>query len=261
MEEPPPILEPKAPAPAPPHTSLAARLMNIFAVPGEVYEEVRTSVFTASNWLVPLLISALVGAVSVLIIFSQPSFLQQLREQQTKAFEDKVKSGAMTQAQADQAQQMAEKFMTPTVMKLAGAVSACLAYTVRLFWWGLVLMLLGKWFLKTPIAYLKMVEVAGLAMMITALGDIVKLLLIVNLAKMFASPSLALVINDFDATRKSHLMMGAINVFSIWFLGVLSAGLARVAGVPFFRAALLVFAYWIFQESLFILSGLGQFAL
>ncbi len=261
MEEPPPIQQSPPQLPKLSNTSLAARLLNIFAVPGDVFEEVKTSLFSVSNWLAPLCLSILVGAVSAVIIFSQPAILQQMREQQSKAVEEKVKAGKLTQADADKYTAMTEKFMTPGIMKIVGAVSACIIYTVRMLWWALVLFLLAKWFLKTNIGFLKGLEVAGLAMMITVLGDLVKLLLIVNLAKVFASPSLALVISDFDATRKSHLMMGAMNVFSFWFIGVVSAGLGRLAGVPFMKAAFLVFAYWLFQESLFILSGLGQFAL
>ena len=261
MEEPPQIQETQAPPSAPAKTSIAARLLNVFAVPGEVFEEVRTSLFSASNWVLPLCLSILVGAVSAVVIFSQPAILQQMREQQAKALEQKIKSGQITQAQADQYSAVTEKFTTPGFMKIFGAVGACMVCTVRMFWWAFVLFLLAKWFLKSPIGYLKALEIAGLAMMITVLGDLVKLLMIVNLAKIFASPSLALVINDFDATRKSHLMMGAINVFAFWFIGVISAGLARLAGVPFLRAAFIVFAYWLFQETVFILSPMGQFAL
>ncbi len=70
-------------------------------------------------------------------------------------------------------------------------------------------------------------------------------------------------ITDFEASRKSFLLLGAANVFSFWLVGVLSVGLARLAGVPFLRAAWFVFAAWIIQESLFALlaGGLGQFAL
>jgi hypothetical protein len=85
----------------------------------------------------------------------------------------------------------------------------------------------------------------------------------VNLPKMFAAPSLTLVITDFEASRKSFLLLGAANVFSFWLVGVLSVGLARLAGVPFLRAAWFVFAAWIIQESFFALVAgvLGQFAL
>jgi len=89
----------------------------------------------------------------------------------------------------------------------------------------------------------------------------VTLLLMLNLPKLFATTSLAVAASDFDPSRKSPLLLGVANVFSFWLIGVLSAGLARLAGVPFLRAAWFVFAYWVIQESLFILMGgaLGQF--
>ena len=61
--------------------------------------------------------------------------------------------------------------------------------------------------------------------------------------------------------RKSPLLLGAANVFSFWLVGVLSVGLAKLAGVPFLRAAWFVFAVWVIQESLLVLVAgvLGQF--
>src|SRR5262249_3535352 len=107
----------------------------------------------------------------------------------------------------------------------------------------------------------KSLEVVGLALMISVLGTLVTVLLQVNFSRMFATPSLALAINDFDVSRKSHLMLGAVNVFSIWQVGVLSVGLSKLAGTPFLRAVWVVFTYWVLQESFLILAGLGQMAL
>src|SRR4051794_23162254 len=112
MEEPPLIQETQAPVSAPPKTSITARLLNVFAVPAEVFEEVRTSLFSVSNWVLPLILSALVGAVSAFVIFSQPAILQQIREQQAKGIDQKIKEGKVTQAQADQYTAMIEKFMS-----------------------------------------------------------------------------------------------------------------------------------------------------
>ena len=108
--------------------------------------------------------------------------------------------------------------------------------------------------------YIKTLEVAGLALMISVLGAVVTLLLTLNLSKVFAAPGLALVVSDFDAHRKSPLLLGAANVFSLWLVGVLSVGLGKLAGVPFLRAAWFVFAAWVIQESfLVLLMGLlGQ---
>ena len=48
----PPVLESK-PTP-PPGTSLLARLLNVLAMPGQVFEEVRPARHAAGNWLVPV---------------------------------------------------------------------------------------------------------------------------------------------------------------------------------------------------------------
>ena len=238
--------------------SLAARLLNVFAVPGEVFTEVSTTRLTAGNWVVPMLLSAVIGAVSVFIIFSQPAIQQKIHEQQEKMFQKQVDAGQMKQADADK---IAEAMSNPMLLKIAGSGGAVMVSVTRLFWWALVLWLLGRWFLKVQVRYPKALEVAGLAMMIGVLEGIVVLLLTVNLGRMFATPSLALAITDFDATRKSHLFLGAANVFAFWQIGVTSVGLAKLAGVPFLRAAVLVFAYWCLQESFFIMVGLGQLAL
>jgi hypothetical protein len=194
--------------------------------------------------------------MSVIIIFSQPSIVQPLLEQQAKKFDEAVKAGKMTQDQADKA----EKFMGPTVFKISGGIFAVVGSFVRLLWWALILWLLGK-VLKRRFGYSKALEVTGLASMITVLGGIVALLLIMNFSKLSATPSLAFIIKDFDMTRKSHLMLGTINVFYFWQVAVLSVGLARLANVSFMRTMPLVLGCWMLQEALFIFSGMGQFAL
>ncbi len=258
MEEPPSLPEPvRAPVP-PPSTSLAARLLNIFAVPGEVFEEVKATRFRAGNWVVPVVLSAIIGAVSAVIIFSQPTIQQKLHEQQEKMLAPQVQAGKLSQADADKALDM---FSNPLLLKIGGGVGAVVASVVRVFWWALVLWLLGRWFLKSQFDFLKALEVSGLALMISVLGAMVSLLLIVNLGRLFATPSLALAVSDFDATRKGHLFLGAANVFSFWQVAVSALGLAKLAGVPILRAALLVFTFWFLQETLFILVGLGSLAM
>ncbi|HWW03025.1 MAG TPA: YIP1 family protein [Candidatus Acidoferrum sp.] len=261
MEAPPPLSQSEPPVAPPPTTSLVARLMNVFAVPGDVFAEVKAARPTAANWLMPIILLSLIGAVAAIIIVSQPAIQQQMREAQTKALDQKVKAGKMTQAQADQAMEVIDKFMGPTMWKVMGAAGAVIISVLRMLWWALVLWLLGRWLLKKEVGYVKTLEVVGLALMISALGTLVTVLLQVNFSRMFATPSLALVINDFDVSRKSHLMLGAVNVFSIWQVAVLAIGLSKLAGAPFLRAAWVVFTYWVLQESFLILVGLGQMAL
>ncbi|MGD0258372.1 MAG: YIP1 family protein [Verrucomicrobiota bacterium] len=266
MEEPLPIRETPPDAPQPPAMSLAARLLNVFAIPGEVFEGVRASRFYVGNWLLPVLLSAVVGVLTIIVILSQPSVARQVRElseQQAKALEQRVKAGKVTRVEANHVQAVTRRLTDPATLKTIGSMAAVLFSVVRVFWWAFILWLAGRMFLKVQLGYLKALEVAGLALMISVLGGVVALALTVNLPRIFATPSLALVAPDFEATRKSPLMLGAANVFSFWLVGVLSVGLAKLARVPFLRAAWFVFAFWVIQQSLLIVvaGALGQFGL
>jgi hypothetical protein len=97
-------------------------------------------------------------------------------------------------------------------------------------------------------------------MMISVLGVIVSMLLVVKFERLGATPGLALAIPDFDLNRKSHLFAGAANVFSFWQVCVLAIALSKLAGVRFTKAALVIFVYWILQESVLIECGWGQMA-
>jgi len=266
MEEPLPVQESPPDAPQPPAMSLAARLLNVFAVPGEVFEGVKASRFHVGNWLLPALLSAVVGVFTIVVVLAQPSVQRQvrdLREQQAKTLEQQVKAGKITRADANHVQAATRIFTDPTALKTMGTLAAVLIGVTRVFWWAFILWLVGRLFLKVQFGYLKALEVAGLALMISVLGGIVTLLLTVNPAKLFTTPGLALTTADFDAARKSYLLLGAANLFSFWLVGVLSVGLAKLAEVPFLRAAWFVFAFWMIQESFFMLLGgvFGQFAL
>ena len=266
MEEPLPVRETPPDTPQPPAMSLAARLLNVFAIPGEVFNGVSASRFCVGNWLLPALLSALVGVLAINVILSQPSVQRQVRdlgEQQAKALDQQVKAGKVTRVEANHVQAATRALTDPAMLKTIGSMAAILFSVARVFWWAFILWLVGRRFLKVRFGYLKALEVAGLALMISVLGGVVALALTVNLTRIFATPGLALVAPDFEATRKSPLMLGAANVFAFWLVGVLSVGLAKLARVPFLRAAWFVFAFWVIQQSLLILvaGALGQFGL
>jgi Yip1 domain len=257
MEETPP-----APAGPPdpktrPRMSLPARLLNVFAVPGEVFGDLKNARPAVSNWLVPALLGAVIGVISVFIILSQPAIQKQFKERQTKLIEEGASAGKMT----DQERRLAEKFTGPAVLKAVAGAGAVIGSFVSVFWWGFILWFLARRWLKTPVPFAKALEVAGLAMMINVLGGIVAMLLIVNLGRMGATPSLALMVKDFDTTRKGHLFAAAANVFSFWVVGVRSIGLARLAEVSYLRAAWVVVTFWVLEQCFFVITGLGQLAM
>jgi len=260
MEPTSPIPEPSADASKPP-MSFSARLFNVFTDPGEVFETVRISKASNTNWLAPAVIYALAGLVSVFIIFSQPAIVQQIHDQQAATMDQQVKDGKMTQAQADQALAMMDKFAGPGMLKIFGGVFAVILAFVHIFWWAFILWLMALLVLKQKIPFLKMVEVAGLATMVLVLGAVITTLLTVITGKLGITLSPALAISNYDTKNKLHLMFAAINVFNFWLIAVSACGLARLTGVPFVKALLIVGIYWLAYSLFLIAIGMGQFAL
>jgi hypothetical protein len=256
MEDPKPTLN-RFPAKAPaPGMSLAARLLNVFAVPGAVFGELKLAPPAISNWLVPVLLGAIVGVIYAFIILSQASVQKQFQDRQTAIMDDAMKSGKLSA----QDRKTAEKLTNPTSLKIFGAAGAVAGSFGNALWWGFVLWFSARRVLKVPVPFGKALEVSGLSMMINVLSLIVTVLLIVNFGRSSA-PNLEVIAKDFDMTRKGHLFLAAANVFSFWVVGVLSVGLAKLADVPYLRAAWLVLTFWVLEQSFLVISGVGQLAM
>lgn len=252
MDDTPPFPPPQPAAPLPPTMSLGARLMNVFAIPGDVFEAVRLRKRSVANWLVPALLTTVVMALMTLVVMSQPAIQQKMREQQEQSLEKMVQAGKLTREQADQQLAMLEKFSGPAI-KAVGSVFAGTFYGFgRVFWWATILWLLGRWLLKARFPYVKAMEVGGLAGMIGVLGLIVTMLLQINFSDPNSSPSLALLVDKYDTKNIGHLALGTANVFHIWQAVVLAIALSRLAGVPAIRGAFVFFPFWLILQSLMI---------
>lgn len=240
-------------APPVPATSLGGRLMNVFAAPGDVFEELKAAPPHTTNWLVPAMLLIVVSWLSAGLIFSQASIRQQLSDLTNKAIDKQVEKGRIPSAQAEQARQTAEKMtrLSYTVGAVVGPVFGAFASP---FWWGLILWLSSK-ALKGGFPYMKAVEAAGLANMILVLDVIVRTLLILMTGNLFASPSLALAVKEFDPQNTVHSLLALANVMLFWVLIVRSIGLARLSGASVGKAAVWVFGIWAAYTGMLI--GLG----
>jgi len=241
-----------------PPSSLISRLVNIYAAPGDVFDEIRTSKPSTANWLVPLLLTCLVGVIYAFAVFSQENILHSMRDAQDKAMQQRVDAGKMTREQADQALAVSEQFMGPTLMKVFGSVGAVVANCVMLFLAALLIWLLGRWALKTRFPYLKAMEVAGLAGTINILGGIVAMLLAVVMGNMAMSPGPVLLVHEFDPANKIHLLLSQLNVFMLWYIALLSLGLAKLCQTAFGKAAIWLFGLWAALVAVMVLPGWGR---
>lgn len=230
--------------------SLGARLFNVLATPGEVFDQIKSAKVSAANWVLPALIMIVVSWLGAWLVFSQDSIKQQVREITDQAIEKQIQKSHMSEQQAEQARAVGAKF--GNIGMMASAVAApVFAGFVTPFWWGLILWLVGSKGLKGSFPYMKAVEVAGLAAMIGVLDAIVRILLILVMGNLFASPSLALFVKQFDPQNPVHGLLAVVNIMTFWVLCVRALGVARLSGVGFGKAAAWVFGIWAVITGLF----------
>jgi hypothetical protein len=240
MESMPPTPE----LPPAPTTSLAGRLTNVLAAPGDVFSELKTAAPSVANWLAPAILFMVLSWLSAWLIFSQPAIRQQISEMSTKAIDRQVEKGKLSGAQAESARAAAEKFGSVGYEIGAAVVPVFFAFASP-FFGGLMLWLVGSFALKGPFPYMKAVEVAGLSNVILSLSVIVKTLLILITGNLFTSPSLALLVKDFDPQNSVHSLLAMMDVMVIWLLTVRGIGLARMSGASVGKAAAWIFAIWL----------------
>ena len=249
--------EPLPEAPPPPSMSLGGRLLNVFAAPGEVFQEVKTAGVETANWLAPALILIAVSWAAAWVIFSQDSINHQLSEITDRAIQKQIEKTQMSEQQAEQARAMGEKWASISA-KIGSALAPVIGGFVTPFFWGLIVWLVGAKLLKGNFPYMKAVEVVGLANMVSVLDVIVRTLLIVALGNLYAAPSLVLLVREFDPQNTVHSLLALVNVMTFWLLAVRAVGLARLSGASFTKAALWVFGIWAAYTGFFV--GLGVLA-
>jgi hypothetical protein len=242
--------------------SFTEKLTNIFASPGELFDNVRDTASTPSNWVVPLIIFIIVAFAMSQMMLRNPSLADQLRTQIQQSteqrFQEQIQSGKMTPEQADQARAQMERFTDPASpwMMITTGGSLLIVTPIALFLLCLVYWLLGKSVMKATAPYMKVVEVIGLTFFIGSLESIVTTIMATALDHLHAGPNLALfVLDSFSLQNKLHVVLSKINLFTIWDLVVTSIGLSHLFRKDLNKVLVLVFALWILWVVFLVLSG------
>src|SRR5437867_8820713 len=168
-------------------TTLTQKLLNIFASPGDVFEEVAVSPPTAVCWLVPMLFVCLTAIISLRVMPASEwgaAQVRQLAEPDTSASSDIGKPVRHDSAVA---------ILTVAASAIAGTL-----------WSTSVLWLIGRVFLKTRFSFFKTLEVVALTAMILGLGTIVTVLLGLATGDASIRPALSLFAGQVYAGARLH---------------------------------------------------------
>jgi succinate dehydrogenase hydrophobic anchor subunit len=252
-EQQPTVAQPEAAAA---EMSFSDKLMNVFASPGELFEYVAKAPKQTSNWALPLLLTIVIGIVFMFVAFSQPAIQDEMARQRDKTVQQQIAAGKITQEQADMMAERTPKAGSPMFL-IFGSVGVVIVMCATLFVSALAFWLLGKFAFKSGATYGKVTEVVGLSMYIMAVGSLLTLILVVAMGSMHATPSLALVLSDFDPMNKMHKLLSSINIITFWYLGIVSVGLGKLFSVSFGKILTGVAAIWVVWTAVTVLVNLG----
>ena len=215
----------------PASTSLVAKLIDMFASPSEVFDEVVATPPRFGNWLVP---TALVALASLFL----------LRASSNEAVSVTTTPQAV-EAQPTASDSAAVQAAPSSVdAQRLSALVTCGGAFAGTFWSAFLLWFIGRAFLRTRFSYLKTVEVVALAGSVVALGTLVTALLVGISGDPVTRPALSFFVRRLPSTDHARLILDMFNLFHLWTIAVLAIGLSRLSGVTFKESAFWVFGYW-----------------
>lgn len=235
--------------------SFSDKFIGILSSPGEVFQSIAATPPKTSNWLVPLSLAIIVSIIFTFVVFTQPAIQNEMIAAQAKQFEKNIAEGKMTQEQADRAMEFS-KPGSPMFL-IFGSIGAVVIFFVAIFAYALVYWLAGKIMYKSTLGYTKILEVNGLAMFITPVAILLSMVLIVAMESLYAQPSAALLVSDFDPQDKMHKALAALNLFEFWSMAVTGIGLSKVWNVSFGKGLGVVVTVWVVWTAIKILVGFG----
>lgn len=243
---PPPPVEP---------LSITDKFVGILTEPSATYANVRAAGARTSDWLVPVALTALVLIVGMFLRFSNPATMTQMMETQSKALQEQVDQGKMTEEQADQATQQMESM--GGILKVIGAVSAGFGFVIVFFILCLFYWLVVRFVMKGDVNFGLILSAAGLSTFISVIDQLVGLLLTFVTGKPFANLSPALLTGGNMATVTDRLLM-MLNPIAIWSYYVLGIGFEKVATISRTKGMIVAFAFFVLASIAGAFSGFGM---
>ncbi len=221
-------------------------LLNMYAAPGEVFDTIKSSPKRSALWVIPVTLTIILGIFFTFVVFSDPAIQSQLRDRMEKQVEDQIASGQIPPERADAAREQMASMAGGTMFKIFGSLGVIVFTFASILVVSLVMLLVGKISFKAAAPYGKVMEVVGASTMINnVLGTIVTMLVMLAMGSMYATPGLALLISGFDPNNKVHVLLSAVNIFSIWYLAVLSVGVGKLFNGTTGKAAVWVVGLWV----------------
>lgn len=219
-------------------------MAGIFTAPGDTYEAVsRTE--GKNYWIIPVLISIVISLIASTLFMRDEELVSKTMEKQKEKmreqFEKKVKEGAMTQEEMNKT--MEGMSSGSILFKIAGYGGAVLGPFLILFILSIIYLVALK-ILKADFAFTNILNVVGLAMLVSSVGSLVSVIISILVGDV-SSLGLGLIFSNAAVGEKIHTLLTKIDVFTIWFYGLIAIGLSKVGKVSVGVTSSIVFALFL----------------
>jgi hypothetical protein len=237
--------------------SLSDTFVGILSSPAEVYGTIVGTEPKTSNWLMPLMLTIVAGIIFTVSVFTQPAIQDEMMDAQNKAMQKSVAEGKMTQEQMEQAMEMNPAKPGSTMFLIFGSVGMVFAMVLSLMAYSAVYFLAGKLVLKSEISFTKVLEVNGLSYYVGAVATLLTVVFVVAFGSIYAGPSLALLVSDFDPMDQQHKLLAAFNVLEFWQLFIIAVGLSKVWQSTLGKALGIVGGVWLVWTLVKVFANFG----
>ncbi|MBD3410585.1 MAG: hypothetical protein GF419_10330 [Ignavibacteriales bacterium] len=212
---------------------LSDRLLGAITSPAETFEEIAKRPVKTTHWLLPFLFISIAAAVMVVVMMRDPEIRQEARraqmEQIDERFDEAVKSGEMTRAEADQQKEMIRKQMGKMggLMPVISAVSVFLFGFIIFFVVSAVHFLIARFALGGEGGYQHALVANATVAYISIIGILVTLALALATGSGFDSLGLG-ALAGLEKGTAARFWINRIDVFYLWALVVTGVGLAKL---------------------------------
>lgn len=241
--------------------SLGDAMAGVFSEPGETFLAVKTS--TKKNyWLIPIVMVIAISIIASILVLRDEELASGIKEKQMKAMNERmdksVKEGSITREQANQQIEQSKKFTSGSMMMIFGLVFSVLGvlfffFFKALVYWG------GLKIFKGAGTYIDIMNVLGLAGIITAIQLVVDTVLAVIMGKLMVNIGPVLLFSEDAIGTNVYTLLAHFDLINIWYLVVVGIGLAKVSNLKSSVTLSFVFGIWLIWVMLTSFGPFGMF--
>ncbi len=228
------------------------KLVGVISEPGVTFEKTSKFPPRTGDWLIPLVLLIIFSVASQFILFSNAEIKYQFTQKQSEALQKAVNEGKVTQEQADKQMQ----FMSGPMMRIVSTVSTVIFIPIMFFVISFILFLFSKFALKGDGTYSSVLSANGLSEYIVLIHIILSTVAGMILGKLLQDVSVTSLLG-MDKSSLGGWLLSFVDVVTIWFMAVLSIGLAKMfKAQSTMKYFIMVFGLWfIWKLIVFTLQG------